>query len=154
MINNSQMKEQIYKEIIKNLRSLLHEENDEITIMSTIACEVYQSFDYLNWVGFYRLINNNTLKVGPYQGTHGCLTITLDKGVCGKCASTKEIQIENDISKIPYHIACSSSTKSEIVLPVLAYDKKLISVFDLDSVEFNSFDEIDVKYLIQITEMI
>lgn len=148
------MKEKIYSDIIERLNTLTDGEYDEITIMSTIACEIYQSFNYMNWVGFYRLVDDNTLKVGPYQGTHGCLTISLDKGVCGICASTKEIQIENDISQLPYHIACSSETKSEIVLPVFDQNGSLRSVFDIDSLELNSFDETDVKYLSLIIKMV
>ena len=148
------MKEKTYADLLKNLNSLLEDENDKITIMSTITCEIFQSFDYLNWVGFYRLVSDDMLKVGPYQGTHGCLTINLDQGVCGKCAHTREIQIENDVSKIPHHIECSSTTKSEIVLPVISLDDKLIAVLDLDSTELNSFDETDVKYLTKINELI
>jgi GAF domain-containing protein len=147
-------KELVYKNIIIRIDSLIEGETDIISKMSTISCEVYQSFDYLNWVGFYRLAKKNTLKVGPYQGTHGCLTIKIGEGVCGKCASEEKVQIENDVSKIPYHISCSVDTNSEIVVPVFDNIGKFIALLDIDSVELNSFDEIDKKYLTNIANKI
>ena len=105
-----------------------------------------------SWVGFYRLIDEITLKVGPYQGTHGCLTINIEKGVCGKCVRENKIQIENDVCKIPHHIACSSETKSEIVLPVRDSENKVKAVLDIDSKEINCFDEVDEKYLMKTCE--
>ena len=120
--------------------------------MSTISCELYNAFECFSWVGFYRMIDGTTLKVGPYQGTHGCLTIKIDKGVCGKCVMENKIQIENDVSKIPHHIACSSDTKSEIVLPVRDSEKKVKAVLDIDSKEINCYDEVDEKYLMMICE--
>ena len=143
-------KENIYIELIKKVDSLIEGETDVITIMSTIACEIFHTFDYLNWVGFYRLIDDEILKVGPYQGTHGCLTIDINKGVCGKCAREKKVQIENDVSKLPHHIACSNETNSEIVIPIFNQNNELIAVLDIDSVELNSFDVVDEKYLSKI----
>ena len=95
-------KEIIYIELIKRISSLIEGENDVISKMSTISCEIFQSFENFNWVGFYRLVDEQTLKVGPYQGTHGCLTIIVGVGVCGKCALEEKVQIENDIKK--FHI--------------------------------------------------
>jgi GAF domain-containing protein len=99
-------------------------------------------------------VDETTLKVGPYQGTHGCLTINSDKGVCGKCVRENAIQIENDVSAIPHHIACSSETRSEIVLPVRDREKRVRAVLDVDSNEINCFDEIDKEYLTKICELI
>ena len=143
-------KELVYKDIINRIDSLIKGENDVISKMSTISCEIYHSFDHFSWVGFYRLVDESTLKVGPYQGTHGCLTIDINKGVCGNCVREKKPQIENDVNSIPYHIACSGDTKSEIVIPVFNKVKNIIAVLDIDSTAVNSFDSIDEKYLIII----
>ena len=86
--------------------------------MATISALLHHKMPHFFWTGFYRLIDGK-LKVGPYQGGHGCLTIALDRGVCGKCAREKTVQNVPDVREVPYHIACSSDTRSEIVLPVL-----------------------------------
>ena len=136
-----------YQKIIKNIESLIEGETDTISTMSTISCELFQAFEQWNWVGFYRLVDDRTLKVGPYQGTHGCLVIDIDQGVCGKCAREQKNQIENDVASLPHHIACSSETRSEIVLPIFDKNKSLKAVFDVDSLVINDFDNIDEKYL-------
>ena len=145
-------KEDRYIEVLQNIESLIEGEMDLVSVMSTISCELYHTFEHFNWVGFYRLVDENTLKVGPYQGTHGCLTINLEKGVCGKCAREGKVQMENDVNAIPYHIACSGDTKSEIVIPVKDRKNNVRAVLDIDSTEINSFDETDRKYLKQICE--
>ncbi len=148
------MKKEKYQVAFRTIRSLTENEFDLVSVMSTIACELYHAFDSFIWVGFYRLVDETTLKVGPYQGTHGCLTINIDKGVCGKCLRENAIQMENDVSKIPHHIACSSETKSEIVLPVRDREKRVRAVLDVDSNKINCFDEIDKEYLTKICELI
>ena len=147
-------KEIKYIELIKRIDSLIEDETDIISKMSTISCEIFQSFEYYNWVGFYRLIDEENLKVGPYQGTHGCLTIKVGDGVCGKCAIEKQVQLENDVNLILHHIACSTNTKSEIVIPVLDKIGTLKAVLDIDSVELNSFDGVDMKYLKEISNKV
>lgn len=146
------MKEKMYHEVLKNIESLIEGEMDLIAVMSTISCELYNAFEHFSWVGFYRRVDEKTLKVGPYQGGHGCLTIDIDRGVCGKCASEGEVQIENDVSSIPHHIACSNDTKSEMVIPIKDNEEKVRAVLDIDSTEINSFDEVDRKYLKKICE--
>lgn len=148
------MKENIYLDVIQNIQSLIEGETDLIAVMSTISCELYHAFEQFNWVGFYRRIDIKTLKVGPYQGTHGCVTIDFDKGVCGKCAREGEIQVENDVNTIPHHIACSADTRSEIVIPIKDKKNYVMAVLDIDSKEINSFDEVDQKYLKRICEYI
>ena len=147
-------KETKYLELINKIKLLIEGETDIISIMSTISCEVFHTFDYLNWVGFYRVVGRNTLKVGPYQGGHGCLEISFDRGICGKCASEKKTQIVKDVEKLDFHIACSSETKAEIVLPVFDSQKNLIAVFDVDSVNAEAFDETDEKHLMEIVKLI
>ena len=148
------MKKEKYQVGLQTIRSLTENEFDLVSVMSTIACELYHAFDSFIWVGFYRLVDETSLKVGPYQGTHGCLTINLDKGVCGKCVRENAIQIENDVSAIPHHIACSSETKSEIVLPVRDLKSRVRAVLDVDSNTINCFDAIDKEYLTEICALV
>ena len=144
------MKEKIYKDAVRTIESMIEGETDLISVMSTISCELYQSFDYFNWVGFYRLVDEKTLKVGPYQGTHGCLTINVAKGVCGKCVRENEMQIENNVRNMPHHIACSNETRSEMVLPVRDDANNVKAVLDIDSTMIDVFDETDERYLKKI----
>jgi GAF domain-containing protein len=147
------MKEATYKKVLTSIQALVEGEDDRIARMSTICCELFHAFEHFHWVGFYRKVDANTLKVGPYQGGHGCLTITLDRGVCGACAREGKIQIENDVTKARDHIACSSATKSEIVLPVYDTTENLAAVLDIDSTELNAFDKTDLTWLAQISEL-
>ena len=140
-----------YEEVFKRLDALCKGETDHIALMATICCELFHSFEYFDWVGFYRNIDGEVLKIGPYQGTHGCLVIPFSKGVCGKCATEKKIQNVSDVSKIPYHIACSSTTRSEIVVPIVS-GNELIAVLDIDSNTLAAFDEVDEEYLCQVNK--
>lgn len=144
------MKKDTYQNTLKNIAALIAGEQDLIAVMSTISCELYHAFDQWNFVGFYRRVDEKTLKVGPYQGGHGCLTIDLDRGVCGKCAREKAVQLENDVQSIPHHIACSEDTRAEIVLPVIDSQGEVQAVLDIDSLTLNDFDEIDEKYLTEV----
>ncbi|NQV36109.1 MAG: GAF domain-containing protein [Phycisphaeraceae bacterium] len=141
------MKEDTYKKTLQAIESVIEGETDLISVMSTISCELYHAFEYFNWVGFYRRVDEDTLKVGPYQGTHGCVTIQIDRGVCGKCVREADIQIENDVSQKPYHIACSCDTRAEIVLPVTDSQGQVCAVLDIDATQTQVFDPIDVDYL-------
>jgi len=140
-------KNEVYVHTLQRIEALIAGETDLVAVMSTVCCEIYHAFDHLNWVGFYRRVDQKTLKVGPYQGTHGCLTIEIGRGVCGACARTAAVQLENDVSKAPSHIACSSETRAELVLPVLDENGCVTAVLDLDSTELNVFDDVDVKHL-------
>ena len=142
-----------YAEAVQTLKNLLSDEEDAIAMMATISCELKHSFDTFSWVGFYRVVKPGLLKVGPYQGSHGCIDISLDRGVCGKCASEGRTQIVQDVQKIPYHVACSSETMSEIVVPVFDAEKTLIAVLDIDSIFKECFDEVDKCYLEKICSM-
>lgn len=107
-----------YSEVSKTIVALCEGETDTITKMATISCELFHAMEGFDWVGFYRVVEPNLLKVGPYQGGHGCLAIPFGKGVCGACALTHETQIVADVNAVTDHIACSTTTQSEIVLPV------------------------------------
>ncbi|MEC7965032.1 MAG: GAF domain-containing protein, partial [Pseudomonadota bacterium] len=107
-----------YDTLSKTIASLVEGESDEVAIMATLACEVHHSDDRFDWTGFYRVTAPELLKIGPYQGGHGCLVIPFARGVCGAAARTGEVQLVPDVEAFPGHIACASSTRSELVLPV------------------------------------
>ena len=115
--------------------------------MATLACEVHHSDARFDWTGFYRVVAPELLKIGPYQGGHGCLEIPFDKGVCGAAARTGQAQIVADVDAFPGHIACASSTKSELVLPVRNRGGTLIAVFDIDSNQPDAFRNSDAVAL-------
>lgn len=144
-------KEVAYKDVIKSLDAILKGETHPILKMATINCILREALPYYFWTGFY-LVHEGELIVGPYQGTLGCGHISFDRGVCGAAARTKQTQIVPDVHKFPGHIACDSKSRSEIVVPVFDNKKELIAVFDVDSTEFASFDEIDKKYLEKIMQ--
>ncbi|WP_026479966.1 GAF domain-containing protein [Ahrensia sp. 13_GOM-1096m] len=132
-----------YDYLAKVIESLTHGETDEVALMATLACELHHSDDRFDWTGFYRVVEPNLLKIGPYQGGHGCLVIPFDKGVCGAAAKTQTTQLVDDVEAFSGHIACSSATKSEIVLPVFDKNKKLIGVLDIDSNQPAAFNKND-----------
>ena len=139
-----------YTEVTKSISALCDGETDIITKMATISCELYHALDGFDWVGFYRVSEPGLLKVGPYQGGHGCLVIPFAKGVCGAAARTGEVQLVADAEAFPGHIACSSSTRSEIVLPVWNGQGALLGVLDIDSDKPDAFDDRDATALTQI----
>ena len=136
-----------YKELQKTIASLTEGEDDEVALMATVACEVHHSDDRFDWTGFYRMTAPELLKIGPYQGGHGCLVIPFSRGVCGAAARTGEVQLVPDVDAFPGHIACASSTRSELVLPVRNAQGALIGVFDIDSNQPDSFASNDVAGL-------
>lgn len=141
-----------YKSLAARIASLCEGETDTIAKMATISCELFHSDTRFDWVGFYRNVGNETLKIGPYQGGHGCLTIPFSKGVCGAAARSGETQLVADVNAISDHIACSSTTQSEIVLPVFDQNRELIAVLDIDSDQLSAFDTADVDALSEILE--
>ena len=147
-------KQQVYETLQRQILSLIEGEDDVIAIMASISCVLKSTFSYFDWVGFYRSIGNEILKIGPYQGGHGCLSIPFNKGVCGQCAQSKETQVVDDVNLLPYHIACSSSTVSEIVVPWLNEKGELIAVLDIDSDDRAVFDEVDKGYLEELLSSI
>ena len=132
-----------YATLSRTIASLTEGESDIVALMATVACEVHHADDRFDWTGFYRVTEPEMLKIGPYQGGHGCLVIPFSRGVCGAAARTGAIQIVPDVEAFPGHIACASSTRSEIVLPVFGKDGRLIGVFDIDSDRPAAFTEAD-----------
>ena len=120
-------------EIKSRCLALTDGEDDTIAIMATIAGELFHGVDGFDWVGFYRVTAPGMLKIGPYQGGHGCLQIPFDRGVCGAAARLKQTQLVDDVEAFPGHIACSSSTRSELVVPCLNRQGEVFAVLDIDS---------------------
>lgn len=129
------------KEIRARILALCDGEDDAIAIMATVAGELFHHIEGFDWVGFYRVTAPEMLKIGPYQGGHGCLQIPFDKGVCGASARDKKTLRVADVDAFPGHIACAASTKSELVVPCLDADGALIAVLDIDSDTPNFFTE-------------
>jgi len=121
-----------WREVSDRIAALVAGEEDAIAKMATISCELFHAFDRFHWVGFYRVVAPQLLKIGPYQGGHGCLTIPFSRGVCGAAARSGKTLIVPDVDAFADHIACASSTRSEIVVPVHA-GGALIAVLDIDS---------------------
>lgn len=132
-----------YARVTESIASLLEGEDDWIAAMATVACELHHAFGYYDWTGFYRAVSESLLVIGPYQGGHGCLRIPFDRGVCGAAARTRATQLVPDVDAFPGHIACSSSTRSEIVVPVIGPSGRLLAVLDVDSSTPAAFVEAD-----------
>lgn len=143
-----------YAAVFARIKDLIEGETDEIAIMATVVCELHHAFEYYDWTGFYRVTAPGLLKVGPYQGGHGCLTIPFSRGVCGAAARTRRVQLVPDVTKVPYHIACSSTTRSEIVVPVVDAQGEVRAVLDVDSDQLAAFDETDAEWLERICRAI
>ena len=122
-----------YVELRSRIAALVEGEDDAVALMASIACELHWSDDRFDWTGFYRVTGSELLKIGPYQGGHGCLVIPFSRGVCGAAARTRQTQLVPDVDAFPGHIACASSTRSELVIPVLGAGGRLIGVLDIDS---------------------
>lgn len=139
-----------YTDLHKSIAALTEGETDEIALMATVVCEVHHADSRFDWTGFYRVTEPEVLKIGPYQGGHGCLVIPFSRGVCGAAARSGEIQLVADVDAFPDHIACASSTRSELVLPVYNRRRNLIGVFDIDSNQPDAFTDADATALSDI----
>jgi L-methionine (R)-S-oxide reductase len=139
-----------YDDLDRVLDSLTHGETDTVALMATVVCEVHNADDRFDWTGFYRVVAPELLKIGPYQGGHGCLVIPFSRGVCGAAARTGETQLVPDVEAFPGHIACAASTRSELVLPVRNARGALLGVFDIDSDQPDAFGTEDADRLAAI----
>ena len=143
-----------YTHLAKTIASLTEGENDVIALMATVACELHHSDNRFDWTGFYRVVSPQMLKVGPYQGGHGCLRIPFSSGVCGAAARLGEMQLVSDVEAFEGHIACASSTRSEVVLPVWDKAGALLAVLDIDSDQPNAFSQTDGDSLAEILALV
>jgi L-methionine (R)-S-oxide reductase len=139
-----------YQQLQTSLLALLEGEDDWIAALSTLSCELHHAFEYFHWTGFYRAVSDSMLVIGPYQGGHGCLRIPFGKGVCGTAARTRITQLVPDVNAFPGHIACSSATQSELVVPIVTPQGRVLGVLDIDSNlpdVFTSSDQIALEHL-------
>lgn len=146
------MKEEQYKLLVSQIASLIDGEGDMIAVMSNVAAAIYQTMGFW-WTGFYRVIGDE-LVLGPFQGPVACMHIPYGKGVCGTAWQRAETVIVPDVEQFPGHIACSSESRSEIVVPVFGNDGKVMAVLDIDSERLATFDDTDRKYLEEICQRI
>jgi GAF domain-containing protein len=151
-INTQLSKEEKYKQLFHQLTSLLKNENDLVAKQANFCAALKYNMDFF-WVGFYKAIDDE-LVLGPFQGPVACTRITKGKGVCGAAWQKEETIIVDDVDLFPGHIACSSLSKSEIVVPVFNASGKVALVLDVDATETNKFDNIDKKYLEQFVRLI
>lgn len=147
----SGQKSEKYESLIPQIKGLLEGENDLIANLGNITAALKEQFGWL-WVGFY-LVKGDELVLGPFQGPGACTRIKKGRGVCGSCWSQGQTVIVPDVEKFPGHIACSSLSKSEIVIPLFKNDE-IAGVLDVYSLELNKFDLTDQKYLEQIVSLI
>jgi GAF domain-containing protein len=132
------------------MEAILDGVDDQVTAMATMAALVHHAFGHL-WTGFYRVVEpGQLLRVGPYQGSLGCLDIAFGRGVCGSAAAESKTQIVPDVEKYPGHITCDARSRSEIVVPVFGQQGDLIGVLDVDSDRLNAFDVEDARGLEQL----
>lgn len=146
---SNEEKKNSYNQALANIRAVLAGETDTILKMATINCLLKTHIPYAYWIGFY-CVNDGKLSVGPYQGTLGCLHIAFGKGVCGAVAVSQRTKIVDEVHLLAEgedHITCDPNSQSEIVVPVFDKEKNLIAVFDVDSTQTHSFNEIDQEYL-------
>jgi len=141
----------VYTALVKQMKVVLDGETNIISILSTVAGLLKQSDTSFYWVGFY-LEDEGVLKVGPYQGTLGCLTIAHTRGVCGRAYRLKEAQLVDDVHADSEHIACDPASLSEIVVPLILGDGSVYGVLDIDSNLAGNFDAIDQYYLEMIVK--
>ena len=142
-------KHRAYPELFAYIVSTLAGIDDDIAGMATISAMLHHSLRHL-WTGFYRVVAPNLLRIGPYQGSLGCLEIPFGKGVCGTAAAERRTIIVPDVSRFPGHITCDARSKSEVVVPVFDRGGALLGVLDVDSEKRAAFDQLDADGLEQI----
>ena len=144
-------KEEQYESLLPQIKGLLEGEPDLIANLANITGALKEQFNWL-WIGFY-LVKEDELVLGPFQGPVACTRIKKGKGVCGTSWAQSKTLIVPDVEKFPGHIACSSLSRSEIVIPIIR-NNKVLGVLDADSIEPDQYDNIDQDYLEQIVDMI
>lgn len=152
ILNNTLSKVDKYNALLPQLEALVFGEPDVIANLANISAALKTTFNFL-WVGFY-LVKNDELVLGPFQGPIACTRIKKGKGVCGTSWQQALPIIVPNVDEFQGHIACSSASRSEIVLPIFNNKKEVIMVLDIDSEELNFFDKTDEKFLLQLTKLI
>lgn len=146
-------KEKRYQRILTQLESLLTKTDQPIPRMATIAAVLHHKMDHFFWTGFYLLVDGE-LMVGPYQGAVACQILKKNTGVCWSAILKNEVEIVPDVHEFPGHIACDSRSNSEIVVPLIDQSGSIVGCLDIDSQEYNNFDDIDKIYLTKISHLV
>jgi GAF domain-containing protein len=145
-------KQQRYEEMLPQLASLIAGETEEMSVLANVAAVIHETFGFW-WTGFY-LVRGGELRLGPFQGPVACMHIAFGRGVCGTAWEQQQTIVVPDVEQFPGHIACSSESRSEIVVPLFDAHHKVIGVLDIDSRELNTFDETDRQNLEQVANII
>ena len=144
-------KEEKYTLLKQQIAALIEGETDAVAVMANVAAAIHEAMGFW-WTGFY-LEKNGVLTLGPFQGPVACYRIPHGKGVCGTAYERRETVVVPDVELFPGHIACSSASRSEIVVPIFAQDQRVLGVLDIDSRELNTFDDTDRRHLEAIVAM-
>ena len=144
-------KEERYRQLLPQIDALITGETDLVANLANVAAALKEAFGFF-WVGFY-LVKDSGLVLGPFQGPVACTRIAFSRGVCGACYSRRETILVPDVEAFPGHIACSSASKSEIVVPLFK-NGAVVAVLDVDSDQLNDFDTIDQQYLEQLVRVL
>ena len=151
LIISGETKQERYEALLPQIKAVVEDEPDLIANMANVAAMLHETFGFW-WTGFYR-VEGQELVLGPFQGPMACTRIKKGRGVCGTAWLKEETQVVPDVDKFPGHIACSSASRSEIVVPIFQ-EGKVIAVLDIDSERLSTFDQTDRHYLEQITFLI
>ena len=146
------MKREKYALLIEQIRSLIDGETDSVAVMANVCAAIHETMGFF-WTGFYRVVGHELL-LGPFQGPVACMHIGYGRGVCGTAWKQQQTIVVPDVEQFPGHIACSSLSRSEIVVPVFSKSGEVIAVLDIDSKELATFDDTDRHYLEQICALL
>ena len=141
-----------YRLLTEQIRALIDGETDSVAVMANVCAAIHEAMGFW-WTGFYR-VKDGELVLGPFQGPVACMHIGFGKGVCGMAWKEQRTVIVPDVEQFPGHIACSSLSRSEIVVPVFSKNGEIVAVLDIDSKDLNTFDETDKKYLEKLVKEI
>lgn len=150
-MNNTTEKEEKYRLLTEQLRALLDGETDQVAMMANVAAAIQAEMGFF-WTGFYRVVGNE-LVLGPFQGPVACMHIGFGRGVCGTAWQQRQTIVVPDVEQFPGHIACSSLSRSEIVVPLFGSGGEMVAVLDIDSTELATFDQVDRLYLEAICQL-
>ena len=143
-------KKETYELLLKQIAALIEGEADnKVGVLANVSAAIHHTFDAFFWTGFYFLNKENTLQLGTFQGTPACYNIPVGKGVCGTAFAERRTLVVPDVEQFAGHIACSSLSRSEIVVPIYNKEGEAVGVLDIDSTQLNAFDDIDAQYLEQ-----
>lgn len=151
LIIKGETKQERYEALLPQIEAVVQDESDLIANMANVAAMLHETFGFW-WTGFYRVIGEE-LVLGPFQGPMACTRIRKGRGVCGTAWAKDETQVVPDVDKFPGHIACSSASRSEIVVPV-RHEENIVAVLDIDSAQLATFDETDRQYLERIVQLL